>query len=49
MKAIHAKEADAAIENMKKSTDPIYEDGFRHLLSIYKKGVWHDAIQEIGK
>ena len=49
LKAIHAKEADAAIENMKKSTDPIYGDGFRHLLLIYKKGGWHDAIQEIGK
>lgn len=49
LKAIHAKEADAAIENMKKCTDPIYGDGFRHLLAIYKKGGWHDAIQEIGK
>lgn len=49
LKAIHTKEADAAIENMKKSTDPIYGDGFRHLLAIYKKGGWHDAIQEIGK
>ena len=37
LKAIHAKEADAAIENMKKCTDPIYGDGFRHLLAIYKK------------
>lgn len=49
LKAIHVKEADAAIENMKKCTDPIYGDGFRHLLAIYKKGGWHDAILEIGK
>lgn len=49
LKAIHVKEADAAIENMKKCTDPIYGDGFRHLLTIYKNGGWHDAILEIGK
>ena len=49
LKAIHVNEADAAIENMKKCTDPIYGDGFRHLLAIYKKGGWHDAILEIGK
>lgn len=49
LKAIHVKEADAAIENMKKCTDPIYGDGFRHLLAIYQKGGWHDAILEIGK
>lgn len=49
LKAIHVKEADAAIENMKKCTDPIYGDGFRHLFAIYKKGGWHDAILEIGK
>ena len=49
MKAFHVKEADAAVENMKKCTDPIYGDGFRHLLTIYKNGGWHDAILEIGK
>lgn len=49
LKAIRTKEANAAIESLKKSPDPIYGEGFRRLLAVYEKGGWHDAILEIGK
>lgn len=49
LKAIRTKEANAAIENLKKSTDPIYGDGFRCILAVFEKGGWHDAILEIKK
>lgn len=49
LKAIHAKEAKAAIENLKNDKDSVYGDGFRRLLAVYKKGGWQDAILEIKK
>lgn len=47
LSAINNKEAKAAIENLKKSPDTIYGDGFRRLLSIYHKGGWPAAINKI--
>lgn len=47
LSAINNKEAKAAIDNLKKSPDPIYGDGFRLLLASYESGGWQAAIRKI--
>ena len=44
---INNNESIAAIDNLTKSDDPIYGDGFRKMLSIYNKGGWKDCISEL--
>lgn len=44
---INNSEAKAAIEALKNNPDPIYGDGFRHMLSVYEVGGWNAAIREI--
>lgn len=45
--AIGNDEAKAAIENLKASTDSIYGDGFREMLTIYQHAGWQGAIKEV--
>ena len=47
LSAINNKEAKAAIDNLNKSPDPIYGDGFRQILSIYNEGGWQKVINKI--
>jgi len=44
---IKNKESIAAIDNLKKTDDPIYGDGFRNMLSIYHRGGWKECISEL--
>ncbi len=47
LSAINAREAKAAIENLKRNEDPVYGDGFRSMLAVYESGGWHAAIKQI--
>lgn len=47
LKVINNKEAKAAIDTLLANPDPVYGDGFRHLLAIYKQGGWEACIKEI--
>lgn len=47
LKAIDNPEANAAIQNLKKSEDPIYGDGFRQMLVILEKSGWQAVLNEI--
>jgi hypothetical protein len=47
LKQINNAEAKAAIESLKRNPDPIYGEGFRHMLSIFEAGGWDAAIMEV--
>ena len=47
LNAINNKEAKAAIENLMNNSDPVYGDGFRQMLELFRHGGWEEAITKI--